>query len=88
MRWRHAPRASAIGPIAVYLSTPPSLFAPTAQGLAEAGLVAGNTRIAMEKPIGQDLASSKQVNDAIGALFPKTRFSASTIISARKPYRT
>ncbi len=25
------------GPIAVYLSTPPSLFAPTAQGLAEAG---------------------------------------------------
>jgi glucose-6-phosphate 1-dehydrogenase len=55
--------------IAVYLSTPPSLFAPTAQGLADAGLVGPATRIAMEKPIGKDLASSKQVNDAIGALF-------------------
>lgn len=55
--------------IAVYLSTPPSLFAPTAQGLAAAGLVTPKTRIAMEKPIGQDLASSRVVNDAIGALF-------------------
>ncbi|CAN5126798.1 glucose-6-phosphate dehydrogenase [soil metagenome] len=55
--------------ISVYLSTPPSLFAPTAQGLAEAGLVGPKTRIAMEKPIGKDLASSKQVNDGIGALF-------------------
>ncbi|AUW58401.1 glucose-6-phosphate dehydrogenase [Sphingobium sp. SCG-1] len=55
--------------ISVYLSTPPSLFAPTAQGLAEAGLVGPKTRIAMEKPIGKDLASSREVNDAIGSLF-------------------
>jgi glucose-6-phosphate 1-dehydrogenase len=57
------------GGISIYLSTPPSLFAPTAQGLADAGLVGPRTRIAMEKPIGKDLASSRQVNDAIGALF-------------------
>ncbi|MGK2909048.1 MAG: glucose-6-phosphate dehydrogenase [Sphingobium sp.] len=57
------------GGISVYLSTPPSLFAPTAQGLADAGLVGPKTRIAMEKPIGKDLASSKDVNDGIGALF-------------------
>ncbi|MBH1991989.1 MAG: glucose-6-phosphate dehydrogenase [Sphingomonadaceae bacterium] len=55
--------------MSVYLSTPPSLFAPTAQGLAEAGLITPKTRIAMEKPIGKDLASSKEVNDAIGRLF-------------------
>jgi glucose-6-phosphate 1-dehydrogenase len=55
--------------ISVYLSTPPSLFAPTAQGLADAGLVGPKTRIAMEKPIGKDLESSRDVNDAIGALF-------------------
>lgn len=55
--------------LSVYLSTPPSLFAPTAQGLADAGLILPNTRIAMEKPIGKDLASSKEVNDGIGALF-------------------
>ncbi|MBT2185932.1 glucose-6-phosphate dehydrogenase [Sphingobium nicotianae] len=66
-----AERAKALGdgPVAVYLSTPPSLFAPTAEGLAKAGLVAPTTRIAMEKPIGKDLASSREVNDAVGALF-------------------
>ncbi|MCP1472086.1 glucose-6-phosphate 1-dehydrogenase [Sphingobium sp. OAS761] len=55
--------------LSVYLSTPPSLFAPTAQGLADAGLIRHDTRIAMEKPIGKDLVSSRAVNDAIGALF-------------------
>ena len=55
--------------LSVYLSTPPSLFAPTAQGLSDAGLITAKTRIAMEKPIGKDLASSKLVNDGIGALF-------------------
>jgi len=59
--------------IAIYLSTPPALFAPTAQSLAEAGLVSGLTRIAMEKPIGKDLASSIAVNDAIGKLFDEER---------------
>jgi glucose-6-phosphate 1-dehydrogenase len=59
--------------LSVYLSTPPSLFAPTAQGLADAGLITPNTRIAMEKPIGKDLASSKVVNDGIGALFAESQ---------------
>jgi glucose-6-phosphate 1-dehydrogenase len=59
--------------VSVYLSTPPSLFAPTAQGLADAGILGPNTRIAMEKPIGKDLASSREVNDAIGALFDETQ---------------
>jgi glucose-6-phosphate 1-dehydrogenase len=59
--------------VAVYLSTPPSLFAPTAQSLAAAGLVTPTTRIAMEKPIGHDLASSRVVNDAICDLFDEHR---------------
>ena len=59
--------------IAIYLSTPPALFAPTAVALAQAGLVSPTTRIAMEKPIGHDLASSREVNDAIGALFAEER---------------
>ncbi len=59
--------------VAVYMSTPPALFAPTAQGLADAGLVTPSTRIAMEKPIGHDLASSRAVNDAIGRLFEEER---------------
>lgn len=59
--------------LAVYMSTPPSLFSPTAQSLAAAGLVTPSTRIAMEKPIGHDLASSKEVNNAIGVLFEEDR---------------
>ena len=61
------------GPIAIYLSTPPSIFARTARCLAKDDLIDGNTRIAMEKPIGFDLPSSREVNDAIGALFKEDR---------------
>ncbi|MET0249635.1 MAG: glucose-6-phosphate dehydrogenase [Sphingobium sp.] len=59
--------------VAVYLSTPPSLFVPTAEGLAQAGIIRDTMRIAMEKPIGEDLASSREVNDGIGALFDEDR---------------
>jgi len=59
--------------LAVYMSTPPAMFAPTAQSLADAGLVTETTRIAMEKPIGHDHESSMQVNDAICALFEEER---------------
>jgi glucose-6-phosphate 1-dehydrogenase len=66
-------KATAEGPCAIYLSTPPSLFAPTAEALAAAGLVNDTTRIAMEKPIGHDLASSREVNDAIDHLIDEDR---------------
>ena len=61
-----ARRDKAVG---IYLSTPPALFGPIATGLAEAGIACADCRIAMEKPIGQDLASSRTVNDAVGAAF-------------------
>ena len=61
------------GNLSIYMSTPPALFAPTAISLSEAGLVNEHTRIAMEKPIGHDLASSIEVNEAIGALFAEER---------------
>ena len=55
--------------IAFYLSTPPSLFAPVVAGLASVGLTGPETRIAMEKPIGHDLPSSREVNSAVGSAF-------------------
>ncbi len=55
--------------IAFYLSTPPSLFAPVVDGLQSVGLTGATTRVAMEKPIGHDLASSREVNAAVGAVF-------------------
>lgn len=59
--------------VAVYLSTPPSLFAPTAQALERAGLAGPLSRIAMEKPIGHDLDSSREVNAAMAAIFDEER---------------
>ncbi|HEV2569064.1 glucose-6-phosphate dehydrogenase [Sphingomonas sp.] len=59
--------------VSVYLSTPPSLFAPMVEGLGRAGLSGPTVRVAMEKPIGQDLASSLQVNDAVNAVFDEDR---------------
>jgi glucose-6-phosphate 1-dehydrogenase len=59
--------------VAVYLSTPPSLFAPMVEGLGKAGLAGPAVRVAMEKPIGQDLASSRAVNDAVNAVFDEDR---------------
>jgi glucose-6-phosphate 1-dehydrogenase len=55
--------------IAFYLSTPPSLFAPVVEGLQSVGLTGPTTRVAMEKPIGHDLTSSREVNAAVGAVF-------------------
>jgi glucose-6-phosphate 1-dehydrogenase len=52
--------------IAFYLSTPPALFAPAVAGLQAVGLTGPETRVAMEKPIGHDLASSRAVNAAVG----------------------
>lgn len=59
--------------VAAYLSTPPGLFAPMVQGLGAAGLAGPRVRIAMEKPIGQDLPSSIAVNDAVNAVFEEER---------------
>lgn len=60
-------------PIGVYLSTPPSMFGPIAQGLAAAGIACADCRIAMEKPIGHDLASSREVNEQVGSAFAEDR---------------
>lgn len=56
-------------PIGVYLSTPPSMFGPIARGLADANIACAECRIAMEKPIGHDLASSARVNEDVASAF-------------------
>ena len=61
------------GGIAIFLSTAPSLFGPTIAGLEQAGLAGRKTRLALEKPLGQDLASSRQINDAVARVFPEAR---------------
>ncbi len=59
--------------VAFYLSTPPSLFGPVVKGLESVGLTGPMTRVAMEKPIGHDLASSREVNAAVAHGFSEDR---------------
>ncbi|OYU15971.1 MAG: glucose-6-phosphate dehydrogenase [Alphaproteobacteria bacterium PA4] len=59
--------------LAIFLSTAPSLFGPTIAGLAGAGLAGPGARLALEKPLGSDLASSRAINDAVAAAYPESR---------------
>ncbi|MGI5309849.1 glucose-6-phosphate dehydrogenase [Rheinheimera sp. WS51] len=52
-----------------YFATPPSLYAAICKGLAAAELAIPITRVVLEKPIGHDLASSKQINDHVAQYF-------------------
>ena len=59
--------------LSIFLSTAPSLFEPTIKGLQAAELAGDNVRIGLEKPLGNDLASSCAINDAVNAVFPENR---------------
>ncbi|HEU5285231.1 MAG TPA: glucose-6-phosphate dehydrogenase [Sphingomicrobium sp.] len=59
--------------LAIFLSTAPSLFKPTIDGLAAAGLACPTVRMALEKPLGSDLTSSREINDSVAAAFPEER---------------
>ncbi|MXO84555.1 glucose-6-phosphate dehydrogenase [Altererythrobacter aurantiacus] len=61
------------GGLAIFLSTAPSLFEPTIKGLQQAGLTDGDVRIGLEKPLGTDLASSQEINDAVASAFDESR---------------
>ncbi|RYD57251.1 MAG: glucose-6-phosphate dehydrogenase [Sphingomonadales bacterium] len=59
--------------LAIFLSTAPWLFGPTIKGLEAAGLTGANVRIGLEKPLGFDLESSREVNDIVAGAFPEDR---------------
>ena len=52
-----------------YLALPPSLYGTVSENIVAAGLKSSGTRIVLEKPIGKDLASAREINAAVGAVF-------------------
>lgn len=67
--WREgAPR-----PMVVYLSVAAKLYGAICHHLAASGSLDETSRVVVEKPIGYDLASSADINDAIGEVFPESR---------------
>ncbi len=67
-----ADKAGNADSIVAFFATPASVYGAICAGLAEAGL-AERTRVVLEKPIGHDLGSSREVNDAVARFFPEDR---------------
>jgi glucose-6-phosphate 1-dehydrogenase len=59
LRERHAET------VVMYLATAPDLFTTVCQQLAAAGLNQPNTRLVLEKPLGHDLASNREINESV-----------------------
>jgi glucose-6-phosphate 1-dehydrogenase len=52
-----------------YCATAPRFFGPIATRLGQAGLVEGDSRIVLEKPVGHDRASAEAINNEVCAVF-------------------
>ncbi|MBK8971151.1 MAG: glucose-6-phosphate dehydrogenase [Hahellaceae bacterium] len=66
-------RSGSSAPQIVYMATPPSLYGAIAERLSESGVVTESTRVVVEKPIGQNLETSRQINDQLGRHFAETQ---------------
>ncbi|MCW4149604.1 glucose-6-phosphate dehydrogenase [Halomonas sp. 18H] len=60
-------------PMVVYLAVGASLYGDICRHLEDSGSLDDSARVVVEKPIGHDLESSAEINDAIGAVFPESR---------------
>jgi len=52
-----------------YFSVAPFLFDDICKGLARVGIVTPETRVVLEKPIGHDLQTSREINDTVAKVF-------------------
>lgn len=58
---------------AFYLATAPTLFASICDNLASCGLIDENSRVVLEKPLGHDLESAKEINLSVGRHFQESQ---------------
>jgi len=60
-------------PAAYYLAISPSLFEAVCDGLSTANLISSSSRIVVEKPVGYDLESSKEINEKLSKYFNESQ---------------
>ena len=60
-------------PAVSYLSTPPNLFESACRGLKAAGLLEAPSRLVLEKPIGHDLASAREIDATLKSALDESR---------------
>ncbi len=58
-------------PTIYYMATTPLIYVATCQALGKAGLNTANARLVLEKPIGTDLNSAREINSGVGEIFPE-----------------
>ncbi|MDR4305525.1 glucose-6-phosphate dehydrogenase [Chelatococcus sambhunathii] len=58
---------------AFYLATSPDLFDAITHGLAKHELLTPKTRVVLEKPLGKDLASAREINAAVADVLPESQ---------------
>ncbi|MCG5072558.1 glucose-6-phosphate dehydrogenase [Paraburkholderia tagetis] len=56
-----------------YLSTSPELFTAICDNLSAAHLLDKHSRVVLEKPLGHDLASAKEINASVGRHFAESQ---------------
>ncbi|HIZ98478.1 glucose-6-phosphate dehydrogenase [Janibacter sp. G349] len=56
-----------------YLAVGPALFGTICHRLDEIGLVQPSSRVVLEKPLGHDLASAREINDSVGEVFAESQ---------------
>lgn len=54
-----------------YLALPPSIYGQMCAALARHGLNSPRSRIVLEKPIGSNFHTAREINDRVGAVFPE-----------------
>ena len=52
-----------------YLATSPKLFGEICANLRDAELITAQSRVVLEKPLGRDLASAREINESVGEAF-------------------
>lgn len=71
--WEDLARALTPGRDRVFhLAVPPMLSGSICRGLNDAGLVGPGSRVVLEKPLGSDLASAREVNAEVAEIFPES----------------
>ncbi|MCB1626811.1 MAG: glucose-6-phosphate dehydrogenase [Xanthomonadales bacterium] len=62
-----------VDPLLCYLSVAPGLYKPICSHLAGIGAVRPSTRLMLEKPIGHDFDSCREICDAVGSIFDESQ---------------
>jgi glucose-6-phosphate 1-dehydrogenase len=58
---------------AFYLATSPDLFDAITHGLSRHHLLSPKSRVVLEKPLGRDLASAREINEAVADVLPESQ---------------